>query len=80
MKSLCQKSIMLLGSVALLLGCFCFAQGQYRGRVRVYRPGHYHNIRMLMNRRAAMRKVMRKHRQAARKRRHALHQNHGQQS
>jgi hypothetical protein len=74
MKSLRQKFIILMGSVALLLGCFCLAQGQYTRRVRVYRPSRYHNTRILMNRRAAMRKVIKKHRKAARKRRHALHQ------
>jgi hypothetical protein len=76
MKNLRQKLIILFASATLLLGCFCFAQGQYTRRVRVYRPGSYHNTRTLMSRRAAMRKVIRKRRQAARKRRQALHQKH----
>jgi hypothetical protein len=63
-----------LASAALFLGSFCLAQGQTARRVRVYRPGHYNNTRILMNRRAAMRKLIRKRRQAAKKRRQALQQ------
>jgi alpha-N-acetylglucosamine transferase len=76
MKSLRQKVIILFGSVALLLGSFCLAEAQYRSRVRVYHPRRYNNTRTLMSRRAAMRKVIKKHRQAAKKRRQALHQTH----
>ena len=76
MKSLRQKVIILFGSAALLLGSFCLVEGQYRSRVRVYHPRIYHNTRTLMSRRAAMRKVIKKRRQAARKRRQALYQKH----
>jgi hypothetical protein len=76
MKSLQQKVIILFGTVALLLGSFCLAEGQYRSRVRVYHPRRYHNTRALMSRRAAMRKVIKKRRQAIKKRRQVLHQKH----
>jgi hypothetical protein len=74
MKKLLQKIFVLSGSAALLLGCFGFSQGQYSRRVRVYRPGPYNKTRVLMNRRAAMRSVIKKRRLAARKRRQAMHQ------
>ena len=70
-----KKIAVLIGSVVLLLECFSLAQAQYT-RVRVYNPGTYHNTRTVMSRRAAMRKVMKKHRKAVRKRRRALHQRH----
>jgi hypothetical protein len=76
MKSLRQKVIILFGTAALLLGSFCFAEAQFRSRVRVYHPRRYNNTRTLMSRRAAMRKVVKQRRQAARKRRQALHQTH----
>jgi hypothetical protein len=76
MKKLLRKLIVLFGSVTLLMGCFCLAEGQYSRRVRVYRPGPYSNTRALMNRRAAMRKAAEKRRRAAQKRRQALHQKH----
>lgn len=75
MRNLRKKIIVLFGSAALLLGCLCSVQGQYaRSRtVRVYRPGTYSRTRAEMSRRAALRKVFKKHRKAARKRRHMLH-------
>ncbi len=66
MRKLRQKIIILFGSISLLLGGFCLAHGQYRS-VRVYNAGIYNNTRNLMSRRAAMRKVIKKRQQAARK-------------
>jgi hypothetical protein len=75
MRSLRKEMIVLFGSAALLLGCLCSVPGQYaRSRtVRVYRPGTYSRTRDEMSRRAALRAALKKHRRAARKRRHLLH-------
>lgn len=69
MRRLRQKIFMLFGIAALLLGSLCIAQGQYTRsrRVRVYTPRTYNRTRSVMNRRAAMRKVVRKRHRAARK-------------
>lgn len=73
MRSPQRKIITLLISVVLLLGCVCLAQGQYTRsrRVRVYHPGTHNRTRVLMNRRALRRKIIRKHSRAARK--HVMH-------
>lgn len=77
MKKLRQRMLTACAGVALLLGCFLPAVGQFARRPpRVYRPGSYNNTRRLMNRRAAMRKVVKKRRKAARKRRHAARHGH----
>ena len=60
--SLRRKLMILLGSVALLLGGVCPAPGQFSGsrRVRVYNPGTYHRTRTATSRRAALRKLLKK--------------------
>ena len=72
-KHLRKKLLILLASVALLLGSVCAVPGQFSGsrRVRVYHPGTYHRTRTAMSRRAALRKILKKKRhRAARRRRH----------
>jgi hypothetical protein len=77
MKKLGPRVVTAVAAAALLLGCYLPAEGQFARRApRVYRPGSYNNTRRLMNRRAAMRKVVKKRRKAARKRRHAARHGH----
>jgi hypothetical protein len=77
MNRLRRRVVATVVGAALLLGCFLPAVGQFARRApRVYRPGSYNNTRRLMNRRAAMRKVIKKRRKAARKRRHAARHGH----
>lgn len=70
MRGLRQNLVIMFGGIALLLASFYVAQGQYtRARpIRVHTPGVYSRTRSLMNRRAAMRKAVRKNLRAARKR------------
>ena len=70
MNKLQQKIIILFGSIALVLGGFCLAQGQ----IRVYNPQIYNRTRTTMSNRAAMRAALRKARQraAAKKRQQAI--------
>lgn len=77
MKKLRQRLFTAVAGAALLLGCSLPAAGQFARRPpRVYRPGSYNHTRRLMNRRAAMRKVVKKRRKAARQRRHAARHGH----
>ncbi len=72
MSSLRKKLLTFFGGAALLLACFCPAQGQFSRsrRVRVYNPGTYARTRAAASRRAAARKAVRKRQRVARKRHH----------
>ncbi len=61
MRSLHKRITILLMSIILLMGCFVSAQAQYSRsrRVRVYHPGRYNKTRVVMNRRALRRKIIR---------------------